>query len=205
MTTQPSESATALQDMINQTEVMASAYRDANLPDGSTIGETEIHGQQVKWKKPRSMVRAGATPLPERFEAFDKFGNSSMLPTAQLGRMLSKPRADSPGERAFHTHTSGKTRELCSICPTPKQPIDETCEFCLERTAGSVRKVFYSESSVYAHKNAFHHDEFAAVERTLERAERRAQIDAQNRVADAMLAAVQAREPVPAAKTGGKA
>lgn len=196
------ETADVLQDMMAKAEVLAAGYRDNSLPEGALLGEMELQGQQVKWKKQKSMVRSGNTPLPERFEAFDRDGRSSMLPTAQMGRMLSKPRADALGERAFHTHTRGMTATMCKICPEPKQPIEQTCQFCLGRTAGRLRKVFYDETDLYIHETRLHPDELASRERQIERAERNAQIEAQQRVAEAMMAmakqqAEQARhEPV---------
>ena len=198
------ESADLLQDLIANAASVADGYRDPSIPEGALLGETTgLAGEQVRWKKQKSMVHAGAVPLPERFEAFDKFGHNSMLPTAQMSRMLSKPRADSPGERAFHTHTRGTTRQSCSICPEPKSPIEQTCEFCLERTAGAVTKVFYRENDVYSHKRGFHPQEFEAQERILDRAERRAQIEAQQSVAEAMLAMAQSQtaQPTPPAAT----
>lgn len=182
------EVADVLQDMMAQTEAIAEARRAANdLPEGTLLGEIELKGQQVKWRKQKSMVRSGNTPLPERFAAFDKFGMLSMLPTAQMSPMLTKPRADSPGERAFHTHTRGMTRESCPTCPTPRAAITETCEFCMARTGGKVKKVFYSEADAYSHKKHLHPDELENLQRTLEREERRAQVEAQQAVANAML------------------
>lgn len=186
------EQADVLQNMMAQVD-MSAAYRDQSVPEGALLGETELQGQQVRWKKQKSMVRAGATPLPERFEAFDRAGNSSMLPTAQMGRMLSKMRSDAPSERAFHTHTRGMTRESCPICPAPRTPIAESCDFCFERTGGKLAKKFYSESEAYAHKTRLHPEEFANLERMIDRAERAAQIEAQMRVADAMLAMAQSQ------------
>jgi hypothetical protein len=177
------EAADTLQDLMAMADTISSGQRDTSIPEGSTLGETELQGQQVRWKKQKSMVHSGDTPLPERFKAFDTFGNTSMLPTAQMGRMLSKMRADDKTTRAFHTHTRGMTSASCTICPTPKEPISETCEFCLERTNGAVRKVFRSETDAYAHKTRLHPEEFANLERMQERAERAESLAAQREIA----------------------
>ena len=188
MVTQPDmavaiEQAEVLQGLMAQAD--AAGYRDQSLPEGTLLGETELQGQQVKWRKPKSMVRTGNTPLPERFAAFDKFGHVSMLPTAQMGRMLSKPRADSPGERAFHTHTGGVTTETCKICPD-KMPaaIDATCDFCVDRTVG---KRFYREADLFAHQTRLHPDELMAFDRAIEREQRRGELESQQALASAML------------------
>jgi hypothetical protein len=187
------ESADVLQDMMAKAETMAAGYRDNDIPEGELLGEAELQGQQVKWKKPKSMVRSGNTPLPERFEAFDRFGKLRMLPTAQMGRMLSKPAADSPGVRAFHTHSRGATRADCKICPPPKVPIEETCQFCLDRSGGTFRKKFYTEGDAFTHKSLFHELSFAAFERAQERAERAAAAETQTRLANAMILLAQTR------------
>lgn len=185
------DQADVLGDMLAKADI-AAAYRDQSIPEGALLGETELPGQMVKWKKPKSMVRSGNTPLPERFEAYDRDGNVSMLPTAQMGRMLSKPRADDPRARAFHTHSRGLTRETCQVCPPPKEPIEQTCEVCLDSTHGAVRKVFYSEAAAYTHKMRLHPDELASIERTTERAQRQAELDTQRQLAEAMMAMARA-------------
>ncbi len=180
------EQADVLGDMLEKADV-AAAYRDSSIPEGTLIAEGEIQGQQVKWKKPKSMVRAGNTPLPERFEAYDRDGVLSLLPTAQMSRMLSKPRADDPNTRAFHTHSRGMTRETCKVCPEAPTYIAQTCEFCLERTHGAVRKHFTKESDAYRHSQTFHPEELAALERATERAERQAELDTNRQLAAAMM------------------
>ena len=179
------DSAEALSELMERAVV--SGQRDPSIPEGTILGETDIQGQQVRWKKQRSMVHNGNTALPERFEAYDKFGNQRMLPTAQMARMLSKPRADSPNERAFHTHPRGMTRSTCQICPEPRTPIEQVCEFCLDSTGGRLRKSFYSEADAYAHKTRLHPDEFTALERSTDRAQRQAEIESQQRLAEAMM------------------
>lgn len=198
---QVAEQAEVLQDLIANAETMASSYRDNSIAEGALLGETVgPAGEQVRWRKQRSMVKAGAVPLPERFEAFDKFGKSSMLPTAQLTRMLSKPRADAPGERAFHTH---RGEAACRICPPSSEAFTGTCEFCLERTAGAVRKHFSNASAQRAHLRAFHPDELEMLERELDRAERKADRETQARLAEAMLQMAQGQAAKPAEKGKG--
>lgn len=197
-----SEAATdaqdTLQDLMSKQEAMLAARHDPAVPEGAVIGESDIGGQMVKWKKPRSLVRNGDTPLPERFMAFDKFGNMSMLPTAMMGVMLSKPRADAPGERAFHTHSGGKTRETCGICPPEKKPIDALCPFC--KGPRGIRPTFLTEYDFTTHKNRLHPEEFAAEERAIDRAERRASLEAQERLAQAILQSVKAGNAPPEKK-----
>ena len=180
------EQADVLSDMLEKVDV-AAAYRDQSIPEGTLLGETELQGQQVRWKKQKSMVHSGNTPLPERFEAFDRDGVASMLPTAQMGRMLSKPRADDTSVRAFHTHSRGVTRETCKTCPANAVFIEQTCEFCVERTHGAVYKKFRNETDAYRHKTMFHPDELANLERMTERAERQAEIETNRALAEAMM------------------
>lgn len=189
------EVADVLQDMMASADIAAS-YRDPSIPEGTVLGESiGPAGEQVKWKKPSSMVKAGNTSLPERFEAYDRDGNVSSLPTAQMSRMLSKTRADDQSVRAFHTHTRGMTRETCRICPDPKTPIAQTCEFCKERANGRVVKVFYKESDLLAHERYYHPLESESRDSAIERAERRADREAQQKVADAMVALAQNNTP----------
>lgn len=180
------EQADLLGDMLAEADLAAS-YRDSSIPEGTLLGEAEIQGQQVKWKKQKAMVRSGNTPLPERFEAFDRNGISSMLPTAQMSKMLSKPRADDPTVRAFHTHSRLTTRASCIICPPAREPIESTCEFCLERSAGAVRKVFYSEANKRSHQRAFHENQLIDLETAQDRAQRDAEIETNRNLANAMM------------------
>lgn len=186
-----SDVADTLQGLMEQTE-LAQGYRDPSIPEGAVLAVSrDAAGAEVRWTKPSSMVRAGKTPLPERFEAYDTKGNLHRLPTAMMTMMLSKPKADAPGVRAFHTHTGGKTRETCSICPEDIVPFEGTCDWCLKRTNGAVRKQFEDEDKQIAHYRAFHEQEYGTLQTRLDREERRAQIEAQNRIAEAMLASVQ--------------
>jgi hypothetical protein len=180
------EQADVLGDMLEKAD-LAAAYRDSSIPEGALLGETELQGQQVRWKKQKSMVHSGNTPLPERFEAFDRDGVPSMLPTAQMARMLSKMRADDTTARAFHTHSRGLTREACKVCPAAAEYIAQTCEFCLERTHGNVHKNFKNETDAYRHKSMFHPDELAALERATDRADREAANESQKQLAQAMM------------------
>lgn len=193
------QGAEVLEELLSNTG-LAQGYRDQSIPEGTLLAETTGPiGEQVRYKKPSSMVRAGKTPLPERFAAYDKFGNLSMLPTAMMSLMLSKPRADAPNERAFHTHTRGITRDNCGICPKAEATFEETCEWCLKRSAGAVRKQFADADAKETHERAFHPQEKEAFERRLERAERQAALDAQNRLAEAMLTMAKQNAPAPQA------
>lgn len=189
MVTDVSEAMETLQGMVAEADQLAAAYRNPDIPAGTVLGETSLGSGTVQWTKPPSMVRAGKTALPKRFAAYDRDGALHMLPTAQLNRMLSKSRADAPGERAFHTHRADITRETCPICPPLKVPYPGSCEWCME--SRHVKKVFANATAQRTHKLRYHPDELAANEAEVERAERREQIDAQKSVADAILASVQ--------------
>lgn len=191
--TETQEGADVLQELMANAD-LAQAYRDPSIPEGTVLSETVgAAGEMVRFKKPSSMVRAGKTPLPERFAAYDKFGNLSMLPTAMMTAMLSKPRADSPNERAFHTHSRGITRDTCQICPKATEAYPETCEWCLKSSGGLVRKRFEDEDAKERHERAFHPDEKVAFTARMERAERQADREAQQRLAEAMLKMAEAR------------
>jgi len=140
-----------------------------------------------------SMVRFGKQALPERFDAYDKHGNRHSLPTAMMTAMLSKPRADAPAERAFHTHIRGMTRETCSICPAPKTPWDGACEFCAPGSGKARAGAFPTENDYIVHKRRLHPEENDAQERVLDRLERQALLKAQERLAEAMLTNQQQR------------
>lgn len=112
--------------------------------EGDELGD--IGGIKVKASKMRSMVRYGDRELPARTRVYDKFGMPSDVPTAQLAAFLSKPRADSPGERAFFSKPpQGVART----------PIDETCEWCAKRAGRNV-KVFYDLDDYETHCEMFH-------------------------------------------------
>jgi len=181
-------------DELTQKSV-AQMQRDPSIPAGTVLEEHEIaDGAIHREVKNNSLVRAGKVALPERFAAFDKYGNISMLPTAQMGRMLSKERADSPGERAFHTHSRGMTRETCSICPAALEPLkDVRCNFCTG--ARAIRDTFTSEEQLLRHKQLMHSLEYQAENEALDRAERRAGLEAQQKLAEAMLAVAQQNAP----------
>ena len=191
----------SMQELIGEAEALTDSYRDASIPEGTVMGETAIgRGLEVQWTKPPSMVHAGKVPLPERFAAYDRDGMLHMLPTAQMNAMLTKSRADSPGERAFHTHSAklGVTRESCSICPPlPSNPYQGTCEWCLERSFGRTRKVFRNESAERTHKQRYHPDEYEAHNHEMDRAERHEASAAQTAMADAILAALKGGVAVP--------
>lgn len=199
-----------MQDTLRIAEVMdeltsvAAKQRDPSIPAGTVLAEAEDRDESGNLRsvtrevKQNSMVRNGGTALPERFMAFDKYGIDSMLPTAQLTYHLGKPRADSPGERAFHVHTGVVTRETCSICPPGKALIEARCPFCTG--ARAIKDTFTSEQQFITHKQGMHEREFETEERALDRAQAAATLaaqtriaEAQERVAEAMLAQTQPR------------
>jgi hypothetical protein len=174
----------AVVELMDELTSVAQRQRDPSIPSGTVLAETELEdGAIYREVKQNSMVRNGKTELPERFAAFDKFGNLSMLPTAQMGKMLSKERADSPGERAFHTHTRGMTRDTCTICPAEKTPIEALCPFCTG--ARAIKNTFTSEQQFITHKQLMHALEFETEERALDRAQAQSNLTAQQRIADA--------------------
>jgi hypothetical protein len=199
----------AVAELMDELTSVAQRQRDPSIPAGTVLAEsvsTDGAGnllQVTREVKQHSMVKNGKVELPERFPAFDKFGNLSMLPTAQMGKMLSKERADAPGERAFHTHTRGMTRDTCSICPAEKQPIEALCPFCTG--ARAIKNTFTSEQQFITHKQLMHALEFETEERALDRAQAQANITAQQRIADAQErlaeAMIATQQPRPARKS----
>lgn len=182
-----------LLDELTQKSV-SQMQRDPSVPAGTVLEEYEVDGAVHREVKQNSMVRSGKVALPERFAAFDKYGNLSMLPTAQMGRMLAKERADAPGERAFHTHSGNTTRETCAICPEALTPIaDLRCNFCTG--ARAIRDTFTSEEQYLNHKRLMHAMEHAAENEALDRAERRAALEVQQKLAEAMLQVAQQNQP----------
>lgn len=138
---QPDVTAEVIGLIEDQLEIRAKA--------GDVIGS--VDGVPVKQGKVSSMVRYNGKELPERTRVFDKFGNPSEVPTAQLAHHLSKPRADSPGERAFFARP-----------PVGKEQgyIEETCEWCLKRTGGAVRKKFVDIDDWHNHCQDKHPREY---------------------------------------------
>lgn len=189
------EVADLLNDLTSKVEDVAKMQRDPSIPAGTVLAEAEIDGAVHRELKQNSMVRMGKTPLPERFEAWDLYGHSSMLPTAQMARMLSKPNAERPGVRAFHLHRGGVTRENCTTCPPAPPEYEGTCTWCFERSAGSVRKSFASQAVQEAHFAYYHPMEWETFQRVAEREMRQAEVAANRELAQAMLAVAQNRVP----------
>lgn len=179
----------AVAQLMDELTSVAQKQRDPSIPSGTILAEAEERDEAGNLLtvnreiKQNSMVRNGKVQLPERFPAFDKFGGMSMLPTAQMGKMLAKERADSPGERAFHTHTGGMTSETCNICPSKPAFIEARCPFCTG--ARALRNTFTSEQQFIAHKQSMHQREFETEERAITRAQAQANIEVQTRIAEA--------------------
>ena len=194
---QAAEVASLLQDLTEQVESVAQMRRDPSIPAGALLSESEIDGAVHRELKQSSMVRVGKVPLPERFEAWDVYGRTSMLPTAQMSRMLSKPHAERTDVRAFHMHRAkeGVTRETCRICPPLVDGFTGTCQWCLERSGGRMQKHFDSQSAQEAHFRAFHEQEWQTLERQLDREMRQAELATQKELAQAMIAVATGRIP----------
>ena len=105
--------------------------------------EGTVEGIPIKKAQTSSMVKYNGVELPSRTPVYDKFGEISLVPTASLAYHLSKPRADSPGERAFFSRPPGAKRTY----------IPETCDWCLKR---NVRKRFVDEDERENHFEAIH-------------------------------------------------
>lgn len=209
MTTQMSpalEAVELLNDLAGQAEDAARAQRDARVAAGTVLSEFDVEGATHRETKHGSGVRLGKTQLPERFEAWDVYGRSSMLPTAQMTYMLTKPHAERRELRAFHLHR-GVTRDSCTTCPPSTEPYEGTCQWCLARTAGLIVKAFPDEDARERHERAYHPDEKETLERRLDREMQRAQLKTQQELAEAMIAMARDREPAQAparkAKTAG--
>lgn len=185
--------ADLLNDLASQVEDVAKAQRNPNIPAGTVLSETEVDGVVHRELKHNSLVRMGKVPLPERFEAWDVYGRSSLLPTAQMSRMLSKPNAERPTLRAFHLHRAGTTRETCQTCPPTLEPYSGSCQWCSERTGGLTRKTFASQGAQEAHFEYFHPMEWQALQRRMEREMRQAELAANRDLAAAMIAVAQGK------------
>jgi hypothetical protein len=188
------EQTDLLQELIEKAESVATMQRDPSIPAGTVLGESDVYGAIHREVMPNSLVRAGKVPLPERFEAWDVYGNPSMLPTGQMARMLSKPNAEMPTVKAFHTHRKDVTRDNCTICPPTKKPYSGSCQWCAERTAGKVDKKFKDQTEQEGHFEYYHPREWAALQRQLDRDERKASLKVQEDLAKAMLQAVNGRK-----------
>ena len=117
---------------------MESARRESD--DAPMIAQQQ--GFEMKRKR-SSMVHFAGQPLPERVTVFDKLGNPSQVPLAQLGYHLGK-RNKRTGERKFF-------RSPPKDAPPKPEIIDQTCEICLLR---GVRKPFTSLYGYNAHMEA---------------------------------------------------
>lgn len=124
--------------------------------DGATLGEVE--GIGITKSKERSMVTYGGVELPPRTRVYDRHGNPSDVPTAQLFYHLNKPAADGSGRAFFKDPPKGQ-----------RVPIDETCQWC-EKRAGRRVKVFYDIDDYEAHCELFHPREWASKQRREDRA-----------------------------------
>lgn len=180
--------AEVLNGLVEEAESVASKRRDPSIPAGTVLAESELDGVIHREVQTSSMVRMGKVALPERFEAFGIYGNRVMLPTAQMQRMLSKPHAVRTDLRAFHTHARGVTRETCGTCPPKLAPYEGTCQWCMERTMGQVRKEFKDEAAYEAHCDTYHPQGWASLQRSIDRAQRAEEHATQKELAEAMLA-----------------
>lgn len=194
---QATEVTDLLNDLVGQVQdaAVARMRRDPNIPAGAVLSESELDGIVHRELKQNSMVRMGKTPLPERFEVWDVYGRPSLVPTAQMTRMLQKVNAERPNARAFHTHRGGVTRETCGVCPQTSESFAGTCAWCFERTGGNVQKRFDSQDAQEAHYRAFHYEQWQSLERRIEREQRQAELATQRELAQAMMALAQGRVP----------
>lgn len=141
-------------------------YR-ANVPEGTLLGEVEHEGGLFRFEKRDSLVRAGARKLPERTAVYDtRSGAMSMVATGQLRYQLAKTRQD--GSRVYSlTMPQGIV---------PPMPIEDTCKICYVNR-GNRHRNFYSEYDLLNHYQAFHTNEWNAMERDRDIKERREQGD----------------------------
>lgn len=123
--------------------------QNARAMPGDEIGD--IGGIKMRHRKNSSMVHRNGVELPERTKVYDALGRPSLVPTAQLQYHLSKRTIG--GERAFYSRPPQGVPE--------QEFIEDTCEWCLKRTAGKVRKRFEDIDAMEAHFEAFHPREYA--------------------------------------------
>lgn len=113
--------------------------------------------EQTSFKElPRkALVHAGGVELPERVQVWDKYGNSSMVPTASMQYHLNKKGPD--GNRVFFaTRPAG--------LPEPTF-IDEVCEVCKEKGwPKGLRPMFKSKFDLRGHYESAHQREFRVMQ-----------------------------------------
>lgn len=121
------------------------AMESRRAEDGEEIGN--VGGIPIKHKKGRSMVHLNGVELPDRTLVYDKNGNPSAVPTAQLAYHLSKKTIG--GERAFYPKPPAN-----AVIP---QAVIVGCERC-----GNPNKRFFSEDDFEAHWQDKHPREWAS-------------------------------------------
>lgn len=142
---------------VEMADLLDELETNARAMPGDEIGD--VGGVKLKHRKNSTMVHRNGVELPERTKVYDMYGRSSLVPTAQLQYHLSKRHID--GSRAFYAKPPNGLAE--------DRHIDETCEWCLKRTGGAVRKKFEDLDAMEAHFEAFHPREYAAKLRREER------------------------------------
>lgn len=147
-------------------------YR-ANVPEGTVLGEEEIEpGAKTVFRKAKSMMRAGNTPLPERQALYDlRRHDVSMVPPTIAQKRMSQY----PGR--FTTIRPG---DWDANAP---EPIEDTCEICLNdperieeqmRLYGEVeRPKYYSMAQLRRHYQLSHEMEWGDIEADRRDKERR--------------------------------
>lgn len=94
----PEEVVEEFNAMIDQQ--IAAGQRDPSIPAGTLLGESNVEGMPMRWKKQNSMHHINGIPLPERMPLYHWPDNeTSLIPTALIFRRLTK--TDGAGHRVW--------------------------------------------------------------------------------------------------------
>ena len=140
----------------------------AQVPEGTVLGSQTIDntpGASLVNKKQSSLMRVGATALPDRVKMYDlrRHDVSNVPPTIANARM-----SRYPGRFTL--------REPANWHDSDPKVIDETCEVCVrdpERPEGAERPKFTSFDQLQEHYEFFHEFTWRRMERDRLEAERR--------------------------------
>lgn len=130
---------------------VAAAEANPNFDEEAKLAALGMNADGTSKFKPQSMVRLNGQPLPDRVAVYrTDTGEKVMAPTAQLGNILRKVRADDPTQKAFSAKPVEKPTK-------PAKAIKKSCDFCSEH---GVTKKFPTETQYGRHMRAFHPDEW---------------------------------------------
>lgn len=151
------------------------AAQNPDIPVGEVLSSTPLPGgSMINWTKQDTKVRAGNKMLPERFPAYGRDNNISMLPTAQMFYHLTKPAPD--GQPAFRAATRGPWPGV----PVPQFDPDLKCEFCA--------KQFLHAGQVEPHMRVAHDQRWATMLRIQQEKREELALETNQRLVEAQMA-----------------